>query len=131
MGNTQELVSPCAAYAEMIQHLRFCSISCQAPLPLLYLNNGPIPGAVGDCSFVGKDGHLRKRVELSLNKFTISLKQGNSEPCDISSSPYSMDNLILAQGLNARFGGADHQKRNRSTNGDPLARKRQQFKLGL
>jgi hypothetical protein len=40
-----------------------------------YLNNCPIPGTVGDSSFVGKDGNFRKQVELRLSgKFTISLQ---------------------------------------------------------
>lgn len=77
-----------------------------------YLNDCPIPGAVGDGSFIGKDGNFRERVELNLSgKFTISLEQGNSEPCNISESPYSIDKLVSAQGLNAYFGTADHRKR--------------------
>ena len=93
-----------------------------------YLNNCPIPGTVGDRSFISKDGNFRKRVELSLNgRFTISLKQGDSEPCNISGSPYLIEKLITAQGLNAYFGRADHGKRKRSADGDLLTRKRQRI----
>jgi hypothetical protein len=93
-----------------------------------YLNNLPIPGTVGDRSFISKDGNFRKRVELSLScRFTITLKQGDSEPCNISGSPYSIEKLITAQGLNAHFGRADHGKRKRSADGDLWARKRQRI----
>lgn len=91
-----------------------------------YLNNCPIPGAVGDRSFIGKDGNFRKRVELNLSgKFTIALKQGDSDPCHISGSPYMIDKLISAQGFDAHFGRADHRKRKRLADSDLPARKRQ------
>jgi len=93
-----------------------------------YLNNCPILGTFGDRSFISKDGNFRKRVELNLNgRFTISLKQGDSEPCNISGSPYSIEKLITAQGLNAHFGRADHGKRKRSADGDLPTRKRQRI----
>jgi hypothetical protein len=93
-----------------------------------YLNNRPIPGTVGDCSFIGRDGNFRKRVELNLSgRFTISLKQDDSEPCNISGSPYSIEKLITAQGLNAHFGRADHGKRKRSVEDDLPTRKRQRI----
>lgn len=93
-----------------------------------YLNNSPIPGEVGERSFIGKDGNFRKRVELSLGgKFTISLKQGDSEPCNISGSPYSIEKLVIAQDLNAHFGRADHGKRKRSADGGLPTKKRQRI----
>jgi hypothetical protein len=93
-----------------------------------YLNNCPIPGEVGERSFIGKDGNFRKRVELSLDsRFMISLKQGDSEPCNISGSPYLIEKLISAQGLDAHFRGAHHGKRKRSAEGDLAARKRQRI----
>jgi hypothetical protein len=62
-----------------------------------YLNNVPIPRIVGDRSFISKDGNFRKRVELSLSgRFTITLKQGDSEPCNISGSPHLIEKLIIA-----------------------------------
>ncbi|KAF8856244.1 FabD/lysophospholipase-like protein [Acephala macrosclerotiorum] len=116
----------------------FCTIRQSDPAfqPLLdqlsnatfYLNNCPIPGTVDDHSFIGKDGNFRKRVELSLSgRFTISLKQGDSEPCNISGSPYSVERQILALELDAHFGRADHGKRKRSADGDLPARKRQRI----
>ena len=92
-----------------------------------YLNNCPIPGEVGECSFIGKDGNFRKRVELSLGgRFMISLKQGDPEPCNISGSPYLIEKLISAQGLDAHFGGA-HHKRKRSADGGLTTRKKQRI----
>ncbi|KAH8591179.1 hypothetical protein B0O99DRAFT_719438 [Bisporella sp. PMI_857] len=116
----------------------FCSVRQSEPAfkPLLdqlstatfYLNNCPIPGEVGERSSIGKDGNFLKRVELSLGgRFTISLKQGDSEPCNISGSPYLIEKLISAQTLDAHFGGADHGKRKRSAEGDLAARKRQRI----
>jgi hypothetical protein len=93
-----------------------------------YLNNCPILGTVGDRSFISKDGNFRKRVELSVNgKFTLSLKQGDSEPCNISGSPYSIERLIIAQGLNAHFGRADHGKRKKSVDTELRKKKRQRI----
>jgi hypothetical protein len=61
-------------------------------------------------------------VELSLisGGFIISLKQGDSEPCNISESPHSID---------AHFGRADYGKRKRSADGDLTRRKRHQVVL--
>jgi hypothetical protein len=91
-----------------------------------YLNDDPIPGVLGDGSFIGRDGNFRKRVELNLNdRFTISLKQGGLEPCNISGSPYLVKRLITAQSLDAHFGTADHGKLKRSADGEQPPRKRQ------
>jgi hypothetical protein len=40
-----------------------------------YLNNYPIPGQIGDYSFIYKDRNFQKQIELSLSgRFMISLK---------------------------------------------------------
>ena len=92
------------------------------------MNDWPIPGTFDDTSFIGKDGNFRKRVDLdTFGKFTISLKEGDAEPCNISRSPFSIENLIAAQGLDAPFGRADHGKRKRSSVCDTLLRKRQRI----
>ena len=57
----------------------------------------------------------------------ISLKQGSSQPYNISGLSYSVKKLISAQGLDAYFGTADHQKRKRMVNDALLAQKRQQI----
>jgi hypothetical protein len=90
-----------------------------------YLDNYPIIGKIGDRSFISKDGNFRKRVELSVNdRFTIFLKQGDSEPCNISGSPYSVEKLKSAQCVDCSFGRADHGKREMLGDGDLPARKR-------
>jgi hypothetical protein len=76
-----------------------------------------IPGGFEDNlnPFLGTDGNFQKRVELDVaDRFTISLKKANSEPYNISGSPYSIRKLISAQGLDAHFGTANHRKRKRS-----------------
>jgi hypothetical protein len=91
-----------------------------------YLNDYPIPGTIGDASFIGRDGTFRKRVALnSHGRFTISLKQGDSQPCNISGSPYSIDRLETAQDLNAHFRTADHGKRKWSAHSEDISRKKQ------
>ncbi|KAI9772425.1 MAG: hypothetical protein M1840_000628 [Geoglossum simile] len=93
-----------------------------------YLNDCPIPGIVGDSSSFSRDGTFRKRLELKVtSKFMISLKQDETEPCNISGSPFSIDKLALAQGLNVPFGRADHRKRKRLSDGDISAKKRQRI----
>ena len=78
---------------------------------LFYLNDYPIPGKFGDSSCLSADGNFRKLVELNLTGgFTISLKQGSGK-YNISGSPYSVEKLVTAQGLNAHCGSANHRKR--------------------
>lgn len=75
------------------------------------LNGWPIATA-SDPSCFGKDGNFRKQVSLNTEDgFTITLVQGTSEPSDISRSPFSVEKLIEAQGLDAYFGRSDHRKR--------------------
>jgi hypothetical protein len=81
---------------------------------IFHLNHCPIPGIVSDRSFIGKDGNFQKQVELNVNsRFMIALKQGDSEPCNISGSLYLLEKLITAQGLKANFRRADHSKKKR------------------
>lgn len=62
-----------------------------------YLSHYPIPRIVSDRSFIGKDGNFQKQVKLNVNsRFTIALKQGDSEPSNISGSPYLIEKLIIA-----------------------------------
>jgi hypothetical protein len=109
------------AFSLLLRQLSNCSAA-------FYLDDCPIPGRLGDSSFFGADRNFRKRVELNVaDRFVISLKQGNSEPCNISGSSYSINKLILAQGLNAHFGTADHRKRKRSEESAFRGRKRQRI----
>jgi len=96
------------AFSLLLHRLSDCSAT-------FYLDDCPILGRFGGNSFLDVDGNFRKRVELSVSdKFTICLKQGHSEPCNISGSPYSIQRLILAQSLHAYLGTADHRKRKRT-----------------
>lgn len=79
-----------------------------------YIDNQPISGRLDDQSIFGLDGSFRLLVELRLNeKIAIYLKQPGSNPCNISGSPFSVNNVISAQGLDAFFGRSDHRKRKR------------------
>ncbi len=78
---------------------------------MFFLNDSPIAGKFDDGSFLDREGNFRKSVELNLSgKFTISLKQG-SEKYNISGSPYTVEKLVMAQGLNAHCGSINHRKR--------------------
>jgi hypothetical protein len=43
---------------------------------------------------------------------SIFVQEGDTPPCHISGSPFSIEKLVEAQGLEAYFGRADHRKRN-------------------
>jgi hypothetical protein len=93
------------------------------------LNNNPIPGIVGDRSFLGADGNFQKHVQLNIrDSFAVSFKQGDLEACNISGSPYSIGRLVAAQGLDAYFGNADHRKRKRCLDTGRLASKRRRIR---
>jgi hypothetical protein len=93
-----------------------------------YLGDCPIPGRIGDNSFLDANGNFRKRVELDvLDRFTISLKQGSSDVCNISGSPYSIERLVLAQGLEAHFGTANHRKRKATDSDETIVRKKGRY----
>lgn len=101
--------------------------SCSA---VFYLDDDPIPGKVGDGSFLGADGNFRKQVELNVrDRVTISLRQGNSEPYNISGSPFTIERLILAQGLDAHLGTANHRKRKSSESYTLREEKRRRIRM--
>jgi hypothetical protein len=76
----------------------------------LYLD-GHLIALVNDISCFNKGGGFRKRVAFDdKGKFAIYLERG-SERHHISGSPFSVENLVQLQGLNANFGRPDHQKR--------------------
>ena len=80
---------------------------------------------VDDPSCFDKDGNLRKSIELNaFGTFAISLKTGQSEPWNISGSPFSVESLVKAQGLNMPFGRPDHLKRKASGGFDLPSTKR-------
>ena len=61
------------------------------------INNWPIPRTFNNTSFISKDRNFQKQVDLdTFRKFTISLKEGDNELCNISRSPFLIENLIAA-----------------------------------
>ncbi|KAI9656458.1 MAG: hypothetical protein M1821_004664 [Bathelium mastoideum] len=75
-----------------------------------------LPGAFGDESCFDKDGNFQKHVVLSVhNKFSVFLREGNLNPCNISGSPFVIEKMVIAQGLDADMGLPDHRKRRRNS----------------
>lgn len=64
-------------------------------------------GRVLDRSSRGRDGNFRKRVCFDVSRkqdmFSLSLQEGELEPCSISGSPFSIDWLLEAQRLDRKF----------------------------
>ena len=77
-----------------------------------HLNNNAIARTFSNGSFLVKMETFGNGSNLELSSmFAISLKQGDSEPGNISGSPYTTIKLFTAQGLNAHFGRVHHGKR--------------------
>jgi hypothetical protein len=112
-------------FTDLMQKLASCSAS--------FLLDGRHVAAVADIiSKLGQGENFKLRLELEVTGgFTIALKQGDSDPCDISGSPFSIDRLVSAQGLAASFGTADHGKRKRSWDSDMAPRKRRRTKFSM
>ena len=73
---------------------------------------------INDCpiqrtnTLLAKDGNFRMHIQAeTAEEFSITLRLGDSEACNISGSPFSVSKLITAQGLDAPFGRPDHRKR--------------------
>jgi hypothetical protein len=89
------------------------------------VNGAPIVGAVPGGSFLGKDGNLQVRVNTKTpDKVAITLDMGEAGACDISGSPFSVQKLVAAQGLDDPFGRPDHRKRKRTDNSSKVPVKR-------
>ena len=92
------------------------------------LRGRALPGSIQDRSSLARDGNFRKRVCFDVAKredlVSLHLQEKGSEPYNISGSPFSVNWLIEAQGLERRFGRSDGVKRKRKDN-DDLPRKRQ------
>jgi hypothetical protein len=79
------------------------------------VNGSPIGDVVTDGSFLEKDGNFRICVSIkTLDRLAITLEAGGAEACNVSGSPFSVQKLVAAQGLDAPFGRPDHRKRKRS-----------------
>lgn len=88
------------------------------------LRGRPLAGRIQDRSSRGRDGNFRKRVcfEVSSKQdmFALSLQEGGLEPCNISGSPFSVDWLVKAQGLDRKFA-----RKRGITDNEAMPRKRQ------
>lgn len=82
--------------------------------------------AIPDTSYLGKDGNFCIHVTVETKRrFAVTLKLGDEEAgSDISGSPFSVQQLVAAQGLDAPFGHPDHRKRKREGEEVGLASKR-------
>jgi hypothetical protein len=92
-----------------------------------YLNGAPIPGLWRDQDFLDWEGNFYKKVKLEAGeRISISVRVGGkSAPTwDISGSPFTVTDLIQAQGLSAYFGNERHRKRRRPTGEDIRPAKR-------
>ncbi|KAL9082423.1 MAG: hypothetical protein Q9165_008895 [Trypethelium subeluteriae] len=93
-----------AAFSELFGQL--CNTSAY-----FLLDGDPISSEAISSSLNG-DSEFQIRVEvITTDEFAISLKRPGSESFDISNSPFSVEQLIEAQGFRASFGRADHRKR--------------------
>ena len=86
-----------------------------------------LPGTFQDRYAKQEDGNFSKEITLRTSArstlFTISLRESDT-PYPISGAPFTLQWLIEAQGLEARFGTADHRKRKRPSQDDVRQRKR-------
>ena len=88
-----------------------------------------LPGSIQDRLSLARDGNFRKRVCFDVSSrdefVSLRLQERGSEPYNISGSPFSVDWLIKAQGLELLFGKPDGSKRKRKDNDEGLPKKRQ------
>ena len=70
------------------------------------------------------DGNFCRRVQFQVydrkSPISIQLQEGQSQPSNISGSPFSIEKLVADQGLDACFGRVDHVKRKRVDSADAL-----------
>ncbi|TVY85512.1 Calcium-independent phospholipase A2-gamma [Lachnellula suecica] len=87
-----------------------------------------LPGAIRDRSSLEKDGNFRKTVRFEVtareDQISLCLWTEGSKPVGISGSPFSLNWLIKAQGLEHSFGGATVGKRKGCDLHDARPRKR-------
>jgi hypothetical protein len=107
-----------------------------------FVNDWVIPGMHGRSSFLGKDGNFEVQVSVeTTDRFAITVELGDVEGADshsksshnsdnhISGSPFSVQRLVAAQGLDAPFGLPDHRKRKAPGGEEPLPSKRRRMRV--
>jgi hypothetical protein len=105
------LPSKSPSFKELLQQLKCSSAR--------FLLDGQPITSKPDWSISDVGGMFRKRVQFKTKAvMEISLKWESFEARQISGSPFSVDALINAQGLNLQFGRADHKKRKRGKDVD-------------
>jgi hypothetical protein len=89
------------------------------------VNGVPIAGAIPGGLFLSKDSNFQIPVNTKTpDRLTITLDIGKARACDISGSPFSVQKLVAAQGLNNPFGRPDYCKRKRTDNSGKVPVKR-------
>jgi hypothetical protein len=89
------------------------------------VNSVPIAGAIPGGLFLSKDGNFQVPVNTKTpNRLTITLDMDEAGACDISSSPFSVQKLVAAQGLDDPFGRPNHRKQKRTDNSGKVPVKR-------
>jgi hypothetical protein len=105
------------AFAELLARLTRSSAK-------FLLRGRTLPGSIRDRSSNARDGNFRKRVCFEVTSrqdlVSVHLREGKSEACSISGSPFSVDWLVEAQTL-------DGVKRKRKDSDEGLLRKRQRL----
>jgi hypothetical protein len=96
---------------------------------IFIIQGHPLKDPLDDGSYADREGNFRKAVSFEVfdkhNAFAIQLKEGSSEPCSISGSPFSVESLVAAQNLESPFGTMDHTtKRKRADSQEFSPRKR-------
>lgn len=77
------------------------------------IGSNSVPGGFLENSALSRDEMFSKQVKFCVHgrqiPFTIALKEGLEEACAISGSPFTVDQLIRVQQIDACFGRTDHQ----------------------
>jgi hypothetical protein len=97
------------------------------------VNSVPIAGAIPGSLFLSKDSNFQVPVNTKTpDRLTITLDIGEARACNISSSPFSVQKLVAAQGLDDPFSRPNHCKQKRTDNSSKVLVKRRRAvaKLG-
>lgn len=88
----------------------------------------PITTPTSSDSFLNREGNYCRRVQFQVfdrkSSISIQLQEGQSQPSNISGSPFSIEKLVADQGLDCCFGRSDHVKRKMVDSTDVLCRNR-------
>lgn len=95
------------------------------------LGNRPLSGSIEDRRSIDSARNFRKMVSFEVptrqHSVPIRLREGLAQACNISGSPFTVDWLVAAQGLEMAFGKPNHEKRKRSDGEAWLSGKRRRI----